>query len=108
MSKNHYQLTVFHHHNDRGTKFLSSVIINQPQGDEQKMMLAPGFFSNTYLVNPLVDELDDVDLFRKNINSITLSLSQLKSNKNLLMCMRGDLFNGNSLIKGIKLINFKL
>ena len=84
------------------------VFINHSDADSGKIKLGGDFFAKTYKVNHLVDELDDIDMFRKNVDTMTLSLEQLESNQHLYMCTTGDLFNGNSLLKGIKLFNFKL
>ena len=108
ISKNNYQLSIFNHVNDRGTKFFTMVFINHSDTDPGKIKLGGDFFAKTYKVNHLVDELDDIDMFRKNVDTMTLSLEQLESNQHLYMCTTGNLFNGNSLLKGIKLFNFKL
>ena len=100
-------LSIFHHVNDRGTKHLSSLVINKPDTISGNINLNNEFFADTYYINPFVDELDNLDQKRENIDSLTPSLKQLGANQKLLMCMAGDLFNNNALIKGVKLFNFQ-
>ena len=108
ISKDHYLLSIFNHVDDQGTKHLSSMVVNEPQIDMGTINLYSDFIAGTYQVNPLVDLMDNLDVFKQNIDTMSPSLKQLDSNQHLLMCMTGDLFNGNSLIKGIKLFNFKI
>ena len=108
ISKDHYQLSIFNHLNDHGTRTYSSIVINKPDIVSGKLFLGEEFFKGTYSINPLIDELDDADKSRKNIDLLTLSLQQLEANQQLTMCMTGDLFNNNALIKGVKLFNFQL
>jgi hypothetical protein len=107
ISKDHYQLLIFHHINDHGTQSISSIVINRPKIVSGKIIMGNEFFEDTYSINPLVDELDDADKTRENIDSLTPSLKQLEFNQNLMMCMSGYLFNNNALIKDVKLFNFQ-
>ena len=47
-----------------------------------------------------------MDLYRKNVDLIDVSLQKMGGSKNILFCMGGRLFEGNSLIKGAKVFNW--
>ena len=62
---------------------------------------------NIYLFNNLVNNIYDMDLYRKSVDLIDVSLQKMGNGKNTLFCMSGKLFEGNSLINGIKVFNWK-
>ena len=63
--------------------------------------------SVVYLLNNLVNNIYDMDLYRKSVDLIDVSLQKMGGSKNILFCMGGRLFKGNSLIKGAKVFNWK-
>ena len=108
VSQDHYQLLIFYNIKDSGTRHPAIAVINRPEQLKGGFFVSDGFFSGANFINLMVDDLDDLDRYGKNIVSITPSLQQLNHNQGLILCMAGDLFHGNSLIKRIKLFNFKL
>ena len=108
VSQDHYQLLIFYNIKDSGTRHPSIAIINRPEQLKGGFFISDGFFSGANFINLMVDDLDDLDRYGKNVVSIAPSLQQLNHNQGLTLCMAGDLFHGNSLIKRIKLFNFKL
>ena len=97
-SKNDFQLLLFHHHNDSGTQTLSYATmksINQ-SGDP-----VPDIF----MVNPQIDNLLDLDMYREKVDLVDITAQKMGDGQNTILCMRGKLFNGNSLIKGIKVFS---
>ena len=97
-SKNDFQLLLFHHHNDSGTQTLSYATmksINQ-SGDP-----VPDIF----MVNPQIDNLLDLDMYREKVSLVDITAQKMGDGQNTILCMRGKLFNGNSLIKGIKVFS---
>ncbi len=97
-SKNDFQLLLFHHHNDSGTQTLSYATmksINQ-SGDP-----VPDIF----MVNPQIDNVLDLDMHREKVDLVDITAQKMGDGQNTILCMRGKLFNGNSLIKGIKVFS---
>jgi len=54
-----------------------------------------------------VNNIYDLDLYRKSVDLIDVSLQKMGGSKNILFCMGGRLFEGNSLIKGVTFFNWK-
>ena len=108
VSQDHYQLLIFYNIKDSGTRHPAIAVINRPEQLKGGFFVSDRFFSEANFINLMVDDLDDLDRYGKNIVSITPSLQQLNHNQSLILCMAGDLVHGNSLIKRIKLFNFKL
>jgi hypothetical protein len=46
-----------------------------------------------------------MDLYRKNLDLIDVSIKKMGGSKNIMFCMVGHLFKGNSLIRGVKVFN---
>jgi hypothetical protein len=94
-----FQLILFQHRNDSGTKTLSYATmksINQ-SGDP---------VPDVFMINPQVDNLLDLDMYRKKVDLIDITAQKMGDGKNTILCMRGKLFDANSLIKGIKVFSF--
>jgi len=66
------------------------------------------FFEKSYLLNNLIADERNLDLFQENVEQLVPSVQKIKTNKNILFCMAGKLFNDNSIIKGIKIYDFKI
>lgn len=101
-----YQLTVFRHVNDYGTKTISLAFFNpsvSPDGVPEK-----GGYDNIYEVNPMVQVVDDLDYYRQNVVVTDLRLQKMKPGKDYQLCLAGALFNNNSLIENIKMMSFQL
>jgi len=58
------------------------------------------------MINPQVDNLLDLDMYRKKVDLIDITAQKMGDGKNTILCMRGKLFDANSLIKGIKVFSF--
>ena len=63
--------------------------------------ISPDYFNN------LVNNIDDADTYKENVDRIDVSLQKMGDGNNALFCMSGKLFKGNSLIKGAKVFNWK-
>lgn len=104
-STNTYQLSIFHHLNLNGTKFISGAITldrNQP------MRVTGDVYKKGYMINELVDEIDDLDIFRENVPAFDPSLQQATIEANPRLFLSGDLFRNNSILKGVEIVFFKL
>ena len=64
-------------------------------------------FPSVYMLNHLVNNIDDTDIHRKNVDLVDVSLQQMGNGKDSFLCMSGKLFEGNSLIKGVKVFNWQ-
>jgi hypothetical protein len=101
------QFVIFHHLNDRGVRAVSFSALKGAEQHPQTGALGLGyaFFSGIYLVNPLIDNIDDLDTFRENVDLYDLSYQRIQSSQNgLLLCMTGKLFTGNSKFLGISVL----
>ena len=58
------------------------------------------------MINPLVNNLLDLDIYRENVDLGDVSLQQMGGGDTSLFCMHGKLFDGNSLIKGVQVFNW--
>ena len=58
------------------------------------------------MVNHLVNNIEDTDGFKRNLDLVDITAQKMGDGKNTILCMRGKLFNKNSLIKGIKVFSF--
>jgi len=106
VENNDRQFILFHHINDKGTKKTSFASLKSfITEDHVKKQLDP--FPYVYMVNHLVNNIFDMDLYRNSVDLIDVSLQKMGNGKNTLFCMRGKLFEGNSLINGIKVFNWK-
>jgi len=109
VTKNDIQFVLLHHMNDKGTKRASYASMRSMPPSEkaikEKLPFSP--IADIYLLNRLVNDIYDLDLYRKNVDLIDISLQKMGGSKNILFCMGGRLFEGNSLIKGVKVFNWK-
>ena len=55
----------------------------------------------------LVNSINDTDVHKESVDLIDISLQEMGDGKNILFCMVGKLFEGNSLIHGVKVFNWK-
>ena len=58
-----------------------------------------------FRVNPQIDNLLDLDVYREQVDLVDITAQKMGDGQNTILCMRGKLFNGNSLIKGIKVFS---
>jgi len=99
-SENNFQLVLFHHNNDSGTKtssYATMKSINQSGVDP---------VPDVFMLNHLVNNIDDTDEFKRNVDLVDITAQKMGDGKNTILCMRGKLFNKHSLIKGIKVFSF--
>jgi hypothetical protein len=104
------QFIFFSHMNDRGTSSVSYASLKSLDpsfitGENRKKKLDP--FPNVYMLNNLVNNINDMDLYRKNINLIDVTLQKMGNGENILSCMTSSLFQGDSLINGVRVFNWK-
>ena len=72
-------------------------------GEGRKNKLDP--FPNVYMVNHLVNNIDDTDRFKRNVDIVDVTLQKMGNGKNILSCMKSSLFQGDSLINGVRVFN---
>ena len=113
VTKDDLQFVLFHHVNEKGTRvvsFASMKSVDQSmlteRAKKEKLTFDP--FPDVYMANHLVNNINDLDVYRKNVDLVDISLQNMGDGKNSLFCMQGSLFEGNSLIKGVKVFNWKL
>ena len=112
VSENDLQFIFFRHVNDKGTrtlsfssiKSLSSSITNDNSGKTPKVLNPIADFS---MINSLVNNLLDLYIYRENVDLVDVSLQQMGDGNKSLFCMYGKLFEGNSLIKGVQVFNWR-
>jgi len=112
VEKNDLQFILFHHINDKGTKaasFASLKSLDQSLFNRKLRKEGQQFnpIADVYLLNNLVNNIDDADTYKENVDRIDVSLQKMGDGNNTLFCMSGKLFEGNSLINGIKVFNWK-
>ena len=104
--QNHQQLVIFKHFNLKGTYFRTLAFLESMPNVPEKILDPSTFLINKFSVNPMAQNIADLDPFAKNFLNFNYSLQTLKTNQNLIVCMVGNLFNKNSLIQGVKVFNF--
>jgi hypothetical protein len=105
-TRNHKQLVILKHLNLKGTSFRTLAFLESIPKDSPKNHDPRKFLTNQFKINPMAKNLTDLDPFAENVMNFDYSLQTLSTNKNLVVCMVGNLFNDNSLIEGIKVFNF--
>ena len=100
------QLVIFNAVNDYGTKINTIALFNSLGATFDLKHLSNEFFKNIYLVNSLVDQGLNFDTFKKNVESFAPTIQQVQEESNFMLCLRGNSFNRNALIKGIKVFQF--
>jgi hypothetical protein len=112
VEKNDLQFVLFHHINDKGTKttsFASFKSLDQSLYNKNIRKKGQQFnpMADVYLPNNLVNNIDDADIYKENVDRIDVSLQKMGDGNKTLFCMSGKLFKGNSLINGIQVFNWK-
>jgi len=110
IEKKDLQIILFNHVNDKGADAISYASLKSLDqsfitGENVKKQLDP--FPYVYMVNHLVNNIDDTDGFKRNVNLMDVTFQKLSNGKNLLLCMKGDMFQYNSLINGVRVFNWK-
>jgi len=110
IEKKDLQIILFDHVNDKGTVAISYASLKSLDqsfitGENVKKQLDP--FPYVYMANYLVNNIDDTDGFNRNVNLMDVTFQKLGNGKNLLLCMKGDMFQYNSLINGMRIFNWK-
>lgn len=101
------QLLIFDHLNEVGTKMISFSALNHFDGEAGDIQKE--FFKDVFWVNSLVDNIENLDPFRKNVLLKDPTFQIKKPGSNNLLCMfGGNLFNGNTLIKGVSVFSINL
>ena len=109
VTENDIQFILFHHMNHQGTRKISYASMRSmpPSAKAIKEKLPFEPIPNIYLVNNLVNNIYDMDFYRKSVDLIDVSLQKMGGSKQILFCMGGGLFEGNSLIRGVKVFNWQ-
>ena len=102
------QVIFFSHVNDRGADAISyaslkSLDTSFMTDENRKKQLDP--FPNVYMVNHLVNNINDTDGFKRNVDIIDVTIQKMGNGKNILSCMKSSLFQGDSLINGVRVFN---
>lgn len=110
IEKKDLQIILFNHVNDKGADAISYASLKSLDqsfitGENVKKQLDP--FPYVYMVNHLVNNIDDTDGFKRNVNLMDVTFQKLSNGKNLLLCMKGDMFQYNSMINGVRVFNWK-
>ena len=112
VEKSDIQFVLFRHMNTYGTRTLAFASIKSVDRSimtkmlgKEKPVVDP--FPDVYMVNHLINNIDDLDVHRKNVDLIDISLQRMGNGKNSLFCMQGKIFEDNSLIDGVKVFNWK-
>ena len=104
------QFIFFSHMNDRGANAISyasmksldqSILTKEDR--KKKQSLDP--FPDIYMLNYLVNNIDDTDGFKRNVDLVDVTLQKMGNGKNILSCMKSSLFQGDSLINGVRVFN---
>ena len=110
IDKNDLQFVLFNHINDRGVSAISYASLkslNQSSiSDETKnQRLDP--FPNIYMLNYLINNVNDTDIYNKNVKMIDVTLQKMGNGGNSFFCMKGNIFKNDSLINGVRVFNWK-
>jgi hypothetical protein len=102
------QFIFFSHMNDRGADAISYASLKSLDpsfitGENREKPLDP--FPDVYMINHLVNNIDDTDGFKRNVDIIDVTLQKVGRGKNILSCMKSSLFQGDSLINGVRVFN---
>ena len=108
IKKGNFQIVFFRHKNKKGTQDSSFALFDSLGPSFDLKYLTVQFFEKSYLLNNLIADNRNLDLFHENVEQLIPSIQKIKSNKNILFCMVGNLFNNNSTIQGIKIFDFKI
>ena len=103
-----FQIVLFHHKNKKGTKTIAFASLDSLGPSFNLKNLNVQFFENSYSLNSLIASQQNLDLFDTNVEQLIPTIQKIKSSKNILLCMVGKIFNDNSVIKGIKIFDFKV
>lgn len=106
VAENDFQVVLFHHQNDLGTKavsFASMKSLTQKPSQPKNQGVVP--VPEVYAVNPLVNNIQDLDIFREKVDLMDISLQKMGGGDNAMFCMVGNLFADNSLIEGVSIFN---
>jgi len=107
VTENDFQFVLFHHQNDVGAKAISFASLKsmaQKQTLPKEQIFVP--IPETYRVNPIFNNIQDLDIFRKNVDLMDIGLQKMGTGNQAILCMVGKLFKNNSLIKGVSAFNF--
>ena len=85
-------------------------IIGLPAFDENSLVknkrsISP--FPDVCMINPLVHNINDMAAHRENVDFIDIFLQRIGDSNNTLFCIKGRVFEGDSLIEGVKSFQLK-
>ena len=106
VTQNDFQFVLFHHQNDFGTKAISFASLKS-MAEKQSLPKGQIFvpIPETYMVNPLINNIQDLDRFREKVDLIDIGLQKMGAGNQAILCMVGKLFKDNALIKGVSVFN---
>ena len=59
------------------------------------------------MLNYLINNIDDTDIYNKNIKIIDVTLQKMGNGENVFFCIKSSLFQNDSLINGVRVFNWK-
>ena len=110
INKNDLQFILFNHVNDRGASAISYASLkslNQSFISEETKNQRLDPFPNIYMLNYLINNIDDTDIYNKNIKIIDVTLQKMGNGENVFFCMKSSLLKNDSLINGVRVFNWK-
>jgi hypothetical protein len=110
IDKNDLQFILFNHINDRGASAISYASLkslNQSFISEETKNQRLDPFPNVYMLNYLINNINDTDIYNKNVKIIDVTLQKMGNGKNVFFCMKNSLLQNDSLINGIRVFNWK-
>jgi hypothetical protein len=100
----HYQLAILSRFGNRGTRAKAFFGLATPN---ENGYLNLGMLNN-YTLNPLVSNINDLDIYKENVRTWDTTIQLNSKYQNLYLCFSGRIFDGNSLIKGARVIDFTI
>jgi hypothetical protein len=100
-----YQHLILHTINDSAAGVISSVTLEPIQSKKLKKKPVD-FFSNAYRINSMVDTKENLDRFNENVSIFSPIIQSKGTSEDYQLCLSGRMFQNNSLIKGISVLNF--
>tara|TARA_B100000686_G_scaffold354567_1_gene465489 strand:+ start:3681 stop:4670 length:990 start_codon:yes stop_codon:yes gene_type:complete len=105
----YYLFGLLNHVNDVGTNSKSAAFLNPAKISSAGFQFDnKDFKTNLFFANFLTDQINNLDKFEKNISQNVVHFQKLSRNRSLLLCIQGQLFQDNALIKNITFINMNL
>jgi hypothetical protein len=104
-----FQLILFSYRNELGTRSKTMVSLEEARNDSSGNVeiLIKSSLDDNYFINLSVDNIEDLDHYKRDVRLYTPFLQKLESGREFILCLAGDLFRNNSSIEKVVVINFK-